>query len=557
MAVSSTELVSREEIFGAGGLDRTHPDLQSAPGLRVRASTRGGLAVAGAEVLVYPRGSDWWRAGWTDEQGECALSLESMPEGVGHRVVVLRDGFAPASRSIAPEAGVVHLVLDPASRIAGQVQFGGQPLRRAGILVVAEDPASPRFDRTRFYLAEDPELDRLSARTDEDGRFTIEGVRGDRAYRLYAGGHGYVAREWKASGLEGGRDALAVPVERVFGAVLRFVDEQGRDADLPATFWKAGWWRRVLAGDPSGSGEYGHTEHGVHSLDIHSPFLGLAGLDPALVEGRPISWALNLVSTQSLSVNPLRRTDRGRPPGFEEYEVSYELQALETGLSDVRIPLRCNAEGTGKLHLRFVEEGTGMELDPVLVPTPGRLVLTSLHADESEGAATQSRVSPSGNGIRDLVLDVGGGVSHILEGIPCGDYQAWYTDWRRVYESPRIGEPVLVVRISGEAVDLPLPVPLGGWIEIELEYEDGTPFEGDVLAAVGRVRGETAGAGTRSVGSKAYVSWPAPCVLRGLEAGTWQVAILLPRIDSRGGPWEFDADVVAGEATRVSRLVRQ
>lgn len=323
------EIESPSPEFGARQVLHSDPDEDTSvtggippPAiLRVLVVQQDSQPLTGASVHLFRKSLAHLDLGRTTEDGSLDIDMREL-EGSQPRVVATKAGYSPSSRLIPRGSQELRLVLHPAATISGQVTFGGVSLRLEGLRVIAEDPASSAFDRSRVFRTDDPELAALGATTDDNGRFVIQGVRADRSYHLYAGGRGFYSRERAHIGSSGPRSESIIAVEKVYGAITRFVDEHGADAHFPPALRNGGWWRSLSAADQSRPEE-------STPLDPSLPFLGLSGLDPFLISDLPPAFGLVLESTRVDYPRISDRVDAGRPPGYEEYSVTYPLLPLE------------------------------------------------------------------------------------------------------------------------------------------------------------------------------------------------------------------------------------
>ncbi len=159
------------------GADAGEITIQHAPLITVSV-TAGGAPVVGASVQFVDGGGDE-----TDVTTD-ASGLARHPTGVPRTLVtVSQRGFANA-RALVVVAGkdqALDLVLVPSASIAGLVRGpDGKPL--AGVSLVAADPDGP--SAMSLAMPNPPPL--VTATTDQDGRYSLDGLVSGRTYEVTA-----------------------------------------------------------------------------------------------------------------------------------------------------------------------------------------------------------------------------------------------------------------------------------------------------------------------------------------------------------------------------------
>jgi hypothetical protein len=184
------------EVVPRPGEELPDVDLTLRPlgALEGKVATKGTDAIAGARVyLRYPRSEEWFtvpdpRAPLAITDAKGSFLIERLPPEVRVRMAVVADGFAPAVLDDVAVAGgaptkLAPVFLEKGAVLRGRVLAAGEgeaPIAGATVMAVPldEDPRGTLGGGGDGWRAR-------RARTGEDGRFRIEGLRAG-TYRLAA-----------------------------------------------------------------------------------------------------------------------------------------------------------------------------------------------------------------------------------------------------------------------------------------------------------------------------------------------------------------------------------
>lgn len=504
-------------------------------GFFVRTLDPDGLAVRGATVHLYTAGDSCKELGITGEDG--VLELREGPPA-GARLVAVRAGYASGWGVVHPPITKLVILLDHAFPIEGRVTIGGEPLRRAGLDVLAIPDYRLHPSASRIAGRDDPEFSGSSAVTDAEGRFRIESLSARRAYSVFAGGFGFYSAR-PAKQVRAGATKVEVPAVELFGAIFQLVDDRGDEVPKELLEWTHGSWK---------------AEYGPDLIEVPpvARTLALSGLDPFLFEAG-VAWDLRLLGSEVRREEPISIVLEGEVLGYEPFSTGTTMQRVETGIGRTQIVLRPITESRGSIHLRFVDARTGVPHPSELAPVPGVLRLVS----RSDPAA--SRIIEE--------------TPFLLNGIPCGWYEVSYADAWGTWSWPATAAGAVPLHVSEGGVELAIPIDANGSIELDLIRPDRSTYEGTALVSVGRQLDEEA---VRRMGVRAVPLGHAPNPgtaivlsqrgdtlrgrpyrLNGLRAGEWTLLVASPPVVETGGSQSFSVTVEAGRTTRLEIVVRE
>ncbi|MBL8695135.1 MAG: hypothetical protein JNJ88_13655 [Planctomycetes bacterium] len=115
----------------------------------------------------------------------------------------------------------IVIVLRPSASISGFVECDGRRAPRVNVVARPFDSTLMQAAVIEALKSGDP---RLTATTDQDGEFTIYGLRSSIGYELAAGGNGLISSSVRA---RSGESGVRLSVKKVFGLLVRHTEQDG------------------------------------------------------------------------------------------------------------------------------------------------------------------------------------------------------------------------------------------------------------------------------------------------------------------------------------------
>jgi hypothetical protein len=447
------------EVVPRPGEELPDVDLTLRPlgALEGKVATKGTDAIAGARVyLRYPRSEEWFtvpdpRAPLAITDAKGSFLIERLPPEVRVRMAVVADGFAPAVLDDVAVAGgaptkLAPVFLEKGAVLRGRVLAAGEgeaPIAGATVMAVPldEDPRGTLGGGGDGWRAR-------RARTGEDGRFRIEGLRAG-TYRLAA------VRDDRRPVVSGAVEA-SVDEKKAAEHVLRLpegarLDGTVRDAeDRPVV------GALVEVAEEPGGTRFRRT---TSAADGSFSFAGLApgrfivsasaeGLAPArregVLAGRPVAIVLMAPGAVSgtvtagpedegvppFSLAALRREERdpGEPGRARYVPVFFGRFRAAGGAFRAELPagiyrLEVEVAGGRAGSVEGVEVRAGRPTVGVIVPTAASGGIRGRVVDGPDGGGAEGAVvsllSPGSDAARTSVVADGNGEFR-LDGVPVG-----------------------------------------------------------------------------------------------------------------------------------------
>lgn len=209
-----------------GKLTTLNVQLKDSQVISGRVTDRAGNAVPDMAVFVFDdTGSMVNAAAVTDSDGQYTLDNDLAP---GTYAVVIPSlfskGYAPASTTITvPAEKVVDFTLDKSGTISGRVvDAGGSPVAGATIFAISND-----LDLDDTQLALFLAAGMAAAKTDQDGRFTLDGSIGNGTYTVTAS-FGNVPVSSSVEARAGGTASIVLDFEETITVKGKVTDDAGK-----------------------------------------------------------------------------------------------------------------------------------------------------------------------------------------------------------------------------------------------------------------------------------------------------------------------------------------
>lgn len=391
-------------------------------------------------VDVYRQSKEGCRWLGQTEEGHFELRGEELRNAV---VEARLSGFSVEERNLGPEGGEVTIALRISRSLRGRVVgHDGRPAVR-GVAVVAQLSGSSIPDAEHYSMLSGQAPPGLSAVTDDQGGFRMDGLARGEVYVFLAGGRGVLSGyHW----VQPEEETVEIVTAQVFGARVRFV---GVDREGVACRTSGPRHERIEV--PGGV---------LSELNLDSnPRLALLGLCTGASCARD-ERVLPFVARPHGRVlpDPLDVTFDTHYPGYQPTRTVLRVLPIQAmrlhevvlqpvvGFGSLKVAWSDSAERTGP---RFVPD---LELDPRTGGPGIRLTLDQLLATGSQ----------------------------LLEGLPAGEYGAkvvfgpGLVDW-----VDATGEPLRIE--EGRVAELLLEPDAGlGSIEVFLRRRDGEPYHGNL-----------------------------------------------------------------------------
>jgi hypothetical protein len=430
------------------GVPEAPPNEDSGPSQLVFVHTADGTPVPSATVtcLIDGRCHADRRS---DANGMCPLPLPQLT-----RAEILASGKPGFGRLVLESKDrpvVVELMLSNAGVLGGQVKEpSGRPVS-AGVEVLAV-----RANLVNSFLREQAaptvEPGRVGrTRTDDQGRFRLEGLEPGGEYTLWAHGQGLGTPTPQRSIT--GQEDLELIVWPVYGLALNFVESSGQPARISEHLQDLRH-SRVQWFTPDST-----------PLHPESPVVLGLGLPSGLTTTGP--GRLFLVAAPEFSSAGLGLRYACNMPGYEPIELELSLQPLSLGrLARLEVVLRPTASGLGRL----IVVARDQDAAPRALPD-GRLILRRPGLPVAESLEFVHSAEPSG------VLE--------LDAIPLGPFELNWFSTASTLSWPEGPTPPQLVEIvaDGSVVEMLLQPTYS--LEIIPTLDDGRSWRGSLSVRFG------------------------------------------------------------------------
>ncbi len=417
----------------------------TAAATTIRTVDESGATLAGVEVFATDATADPApprRLGATDSEGR----LRVAPALADPLVLVAKaEGFAPKDVALwDPVPADVEVRLVRGASISGFVVLGEAAMPAgSGTTVIAWAGAFPPMDIVRRAMRNDPRCH--VTWTDNDGAFRLEGLAPDSTYALVAGTSGYAMARDAFPDVEVGARDVVLRLDRLFGAVVKLVEEGGDELRLPSNLIPVG---NLPVNVGSVPGTY---------LQQPNFALELAGIEEG-VRSVARDQYLFLGDDERSELGPLLYS--AQYPGYAPVDHEFYALPVEQSVAEVEIPFVPYDQPRGSLRVVFegVELGEGARSGVNNGASAGKLVLKP----ESWGSPVHVHVEDPFQG--DL----------LIENIPHGAYRPKFTlvssrFMREEYDAIEIGDTPATWTVDLSAC---------GRVELRLQRMDGSLYSG-------------------------------------------------------------------------------
>lgn len=420
----------------------------------VRTVDSQGAPVAGVPVIAR-RGARTWDLGTSDSSGEVGLAVDAS----SRFLLVGCDDDWRGSRLVEaaelatdePSDRVLDLQLSPAGHATGQlVDTRGQSVG-PGVLVVAMPYFHAQPDASRVEDLRARTHDAPSARTDEGGRFELNGLDPKERYTLWGAGAGWVLADESAAEVLAGQH-LVRRADPMWAVALELRDDLGEPARVPLDLVSRGAERAEFLGPP------------LEAWPLESNAALWNGLG-ALREELPPNVRLFAFSGGNPESQETPFVYQALFPGYES--ASRQVRAARVGQGQLpreRVTLSRRAQQFGEFELMHLDSQGGLS------PIPsGELVLF----DENQVFNLWVPATPEG--------------SLRLGPVPFGRYGFRFRSEDGISQSvePPEGVPTELLVVGPDPSLATIELGAGGSVEIEVNLLDGRPHWGSLSVLIG------------------------------------------------------------------------
>ncbi len=474
-----------------------------------------GRALGHVAIAACPTGGSLPKSlGRTDESGSLRIpvtttgSLVASKAGWQSSEVFLRDS--------CPDPIVVRL--KPAAKLTGRVLSDNGPSAETVIVAWPKDMQVAAHDLAARAIRGDVRVPH--AISDEQGRFSIEGVAPGVDYQVTAGKQGWIVPiPWAGDA----SDEITLHLSPLCAAVLEFVEEDNSPIRL----------HRDARIAPSGIEYYG----GATLFQGPKFALVLAGIPADFVRYS----SLPMLFAGTLASEPLAQGDQGTAlgycrlsrieiPGYENIRFDVPLFSMVNGLQVVQVPLTPKYSARGAIQFQFK--------DAAAASTVFRTGAQDLGSIQVNG--------PEEYAIRVMVRDFSSPIT--LENCPEGIHEVSFELSGGIFMQPGRDEPPLHVTVGDTLTTVDFDLGNVRGFELFVEGPLG-PYSGPVTAYL------TPGRTGEGVTHTLWLAGP-PYQVFGIESGSYSLRFLHPaNVDLPGGglalPFEVGQDAISRIEVRL------
>jgi len=375
-------------------------------------------------------------------------------------------GRAPIESDRAPDATSSPGPTAPArpTNLSGFVTFADGRAAGPDLAVIARPVEDSFSARDLARALREPWIER-TAHTDPAGRFTIEGLDPDRAYRLMAGGQGlFTTRQMLSEEFTPGCKDARVSVAVGFGTALRLRERGG----LPLRS------NELLLEYPAVSATVRPSDR-RRLLYPDDPEVLLAGLTLDEVRDDPDQrhvWSWFVAGDDDDDL-PEPVEIRLKVVGYRAESATLEFEPLSRGLAvrDLELTPQCEL-GFGTLDIEF--PGSIAPIDPAT----NRLSRTGILLFQS--------ITEEGGSSFVLPVFEASPIPTRFEGIPCGSYEVRFLSSDGFFEYPNPSGPPLLVDVGRLPAPLAVDFSAVGSVECRMLDATGAPYTGPLEVRVDR-----------------------------------------------------------------------
>lgn len=362
---------------------------------RIRVSSSSGKPIPDCAIEGETRSGERRLLGVTADSGE----LEPSPESIVGlaRVHASADGYLAASQELpaSPRGGVTAFVLQVAVQIAGRVEWAdGSPA--PGLIVTARQGSGEAVGLGQKIASGAPSgPGLLIGRTDEHGRFRLDGAEPGRRYVVAGGVPGTVTTELTV--VTGGQPVTRADLTACahHALLVQLFDSSGAPLDRPAVSFGSEYVTEI----PSGV---------VSSPPLTDVQRLLAGMDADgwVPEGDGVLLQY-LGMEDEPHLGPVAHT--ASPPGFVPRSIDLTIPRTTNGLEVSSIALDRAADRRGRIFIELIGWDAARTARGPTGGAPATLTLV----EKATGRATDCYLRDP----QDPLL--------VVEGVPFGTFDSW------------------------------------------------------------------------------------------------------------------------------------
>lgn len=503
-------------------------DPQSAPVsslawcLRVRVrDALDGTAVPRASVLIHCPDHRALSAseGLTNEDGECAILPAAGFVDCSWVLHVSASNHEAIEQSIQPRTALIDIALAPNDVLKGTVVRQSGKHVGPGVVVICKPSRSGFLSiaALRAALSRPEHSEPFLTRTDENGEFVIRDLESGKHYDLHAGGHGLVCHPTVRS-LRVPQLSITVPVQIVYGSLIRLLESDGRPITLSPGFY--------INGTKGLNTRIWSKDGGISFFPGDDISFLLASGDPDLLPNRPFSELILMVTTnEANSVGPV--VIRCNVPGYRTMQQEFWSRPINEEINTIDIKLVRECDDWGNVAISAV----GVPLDAEQMcgceELSGFLVLVGEGGREDWIPA----ILPF-NGV------------NMIESVPQGDYQLYFRDLQGL-KLPANGNPSSIISIGYDGNQAQFDLSMLGGVAFRLTDGNGNSYEGTLVVDVASGIPQVEGSKTRRENVAQFRIQSSPHRILSLSAGIHSFRITYPRVGDSGSPLQM-LDILPG-----------
>lgn len=380
-----------------------------------------------------------------------------------------KDHVGRGSLQLPSEPGAKYeVVLLESPHIVGRVieSDGSRPEAQVLVLAWATDLHQDGITHAIHAMAGEP-TEHLAS-TELDGTFLIPDLSDGVEYSIAAGGSGYVAVDHQQTARVGD-PPITITVERVYGAIVSFLDPVGASINL----------NRFSPGGVRY--QAGSRERGLKPYPVKSASAILAGIHD-LPDDKVDHCKQFMMTTEQHLGDTITNYVTLRVPGYDTAEKEFPASWLAKGLGEVVVTLEPSATKWGTIAVDFVRRDNNE--DKLVAPLAGQLYLS---------------------GTEKLSFAIRDGVdqSAILDGIPYGTYSWRFAAEYSEFMFPPKGHDLQRIDVGSMSARIKVEVPSCGELDVAVRTSDGLLYDGPAVVTIGvgvpRVSRKGERLGTREV----------------------------------------------------------
>lgn len=445
---TSAEAERMEPVLGGDARSAWFSSQSSPPGLRVKVTNREGAPIEGALVSVRApedSSSPDNEPRTTDESGRVAF-LQQLP--VGSWLSAQKESHSTEKVEYEGQAEV-EIILHDGWDVSGVVSWSSDgPVADARVLAIPAGRALSQTDVELIGLGVQGGA-WLDSRSQDDGSFTVSGLRRDEAYTLTAISPGCVCTEMPVA-RESSPSGVVVQMVAVYALLVEVRDEAGEPPKTSSRVFGQGQSWSVLDAE-------------ADTLHHRSAWLSLAGAE----------WLRSAPMNSSHDALLLFTTDEPRErvegvefsvhvPGYLPIATVLDVPRLGEDPQRVTLLAQSTSRAWGAIEVAVSAE----TLHP-LQPGESTRNLGTLFLHGVDTTDLSVRVNQTESG------------TELFQGVPSGVYEARFRARNTPFHDPPLDQEPLSVVVRGDGPPASVRVDPGGagTFVLELSEPDGQPYD--------------------------------------------------------------------------------